>query len=222
MHTGTPRLPASVKAFPAGYAKQALALLCDYAACIGVTRRLRWSCPASRGRNTTWRSSAVTLVSDQSGTQRVPGVQAEDHLPPGRLTGRRVRVRRGRQRSWLPAVDVVAPRRTMPGGAFPFGWSRQATVTTGNCQRQATVNDRQLSRQTGCRRKDRRQRQMNLWRSHQRRNACQRAHPRSGGPACRPEGRADRDRLHQRGAPARSGGRPRSGRGCPDGTTPGL
>ena len=35
--------------------------------------------------------SADSLVGDQSGTYPVPGVQAEDHLPPGWPTGRRVR-----------------------------------------------------------------------------------------------------------------------------------
>ena len=98
------------------------------------------------GGNTRSPASADTLVGDQSGTYRVPGVQAEDHLPPGRPSGRRVRC--GTSPAWLAGstVDVVAPRRTRLTGLFSFGpRSRQATAV-GRRTAAADISRRRRSR----------------------------------------------------------------------------
>jgi RimJ/RimL family protein N-acetyltransferase len=73
------------------------------------------------GGNSRAPQSADTLVGDQSGTYRVPGVQAEDHLPPGWPTGRRVRCGAVASVAGDGAADVVAPRRTRLTGLFSFG-----------------------------------------------------------------------------------------------------
>jgi hypothetical protein len=94
--------------------------------------------PRGEGGNTRAAASADTLVGDQSGAYRVPGVQAEDHLPPGRLTGRRVRCGEVASVAGGQCRRCGSPAAHAPGGAFLV----RAAVTAGHCCRRANCRGR--------------------------------------------------------------------------------
>jgi len=163
-------------------------------------------------RNTTNRSVAANLWSLTSPVRQMCRAckrRTTSHLASPRVggfgcfpvrQGFLVSTRSGTAR--LPAQLADVPEMWLPRGAqrhaglFPLARSMGRQTVVG---RPAAA---QQQRRRGSRQ------QMRLWRSHQRRNAHQRPHPHPRGPTRRRQGRADRDRLDHRGAPACSGGRP--------------